>query len=235
MGSTRLPGKILEDIAGQTMLERVVTRVSQSRLITRVIVATTTSRADDETAAAAANLGVGVTRGSEDDVLDRFHDAAAESGAETIVRVCADSPFIDPVVCDQAVDAFRSADPRVDYASNKLNPTFPLGLDVEVFSRNALELAWHESTETFERSHVTVHMYQNPHVFRLLPVTTDGSFHDMRWTVDTPEDLAFARAVFERLDGRTSFGWREIVSLLDREPALAEINSHVRPRYVTEG
>lgn len=235
MGSTRLPGKILEEIAGQTMLERVVARVSQSRLITSVIVATTTSGADDETARAAARLGVGVTRGSEADVLDRFHDAAAESGAETIVRVCADSPFIDPVVCDQAVSAFISADPRVDYASNKLNPTFPLGLDVEVFSRDALELAWNESTETFERSHVTVHMYQNPHVFRLLPVTTEGSFHDMRWTVDTPDDLAFARAVFERLENRTSFGWREIVSLLEREPSLAEINSHVGTRHVTEG
>lgn len=235
MGSTRMPGKILEDIAGRTMLARVVERVSQSRSITRVVVATSTSHDDDETAAAATALGVGVARGSEDDVLDRFHDAAAEFGAETIVRICADSPFIDPAVCDQAVEAFLSADPRVDYASNKLNPTFPLGLDVEVFSRDALELAWHESTEMFERSHVTVHMYQNPHIFRLLPVTTEGSFHDMRWTVDTPDDLTFARAVFERLEDGTRFGWREIVALLEREPALAEINSHVRPRHVTEG
>lgn len=235
MGSERLPGKILEDIAGQTMLARVVERVSQSRLITQVVVATTTSRVDDATAAAAAELGVEVARGSEEDVLDRFREAAGQYRAATIVRVCADSPFIDPVVCDHAINAFLSADPPVDYASNKLDPSFPLGLDVEVFSRDALELAWHESTETFERSHVTVHMYRNPHAFRLLPVTTDGNFHGMRWTVDTPDDLRFARAVFKRLGGRTDFGWMEIVALLEREPQLTAINSQVRPRHVTEG
>ena len=235
MGSERLPGKILKDIAGQSMLARVIGRVSQSRLITQVVVATTTSSADDATAAAAAELGVGVARGSEDDVLDRFHAAAESFGADTVVRVCADSPFFDPAVCDQAIDAFRSADPAVDYASNKLQPSFPLGLDVEVFSRDALERAWQESTEAFERSHVTVYMYQNPRLFRLLPVTADRDLHSMRWTVDTPEDLEFARHVFERLGGRSDFGWLDIVALIEREPELAAINSRLMPKHVTEG
>lgn len=235
MGSERLPGKILEDIAGETMLARVVGRVRQSQLISRVIVATTTSRADDATAAAAAELGVGVTRGSEEDVLDRFHDAAERHGAETIVRVSADSPFVDPTVCDQAIDSFLSANPAVDYASNKLKPSFPLGLDIEVFSRDALERAWQESTEAFERSHVTVYMYQNPRLFRLLPITTERNLHSMRWTVDTPDDLEFARRVFGRLGGRGDFGWLEVVALVEREPELSAINSHVQPRHVTEG
>jgi spore coat polysaccharide biosynthesis protein SpsF (cytidylyltransferase family) len=136
MGSERLPGKVLLDIEGQTMLERVVRRVQNAKSIDEVVVATTDRPADIVVIGEAERLGVKVVRGNEDDVLDRFRQAAVESNAETIVRVSADSPFVDPEVTDMVVDAFRSQD--VDYASNKLNPSFPLGLDVEAFSRDAL-------------------------------------------------------------------------------------------------
>lgn len=235
MGSGRLPGKVLLDIEGHTMLERVVRRVEQSRLTNRVVVATTTAAPDDAVAEAAARIGVDFTRGSEMDVLDRYHQAAEEFDAQVIVRVSADSPFVDPKVCDQAIEAYLSAQPAVEYASNKLSPTFPLGLDVEVFSRDALDRSWREATETFQRAHVTVYMYQNPSLFRLLPVTSDRDLHSMRWTVDTPEDLAFARAVFQRLDGRNDFSWLDVVEIVEREPELADINSHVRPKHVSDG
>src|SRR5678816_3469510 len=142
MGSERLPGKVLLDIEGQTMLERVVRRIQRSSSIDDVVIATTDRPADVVVAGEAEKIGVKVVRGDEDDVLDRFRQAAIESGAATIVRVSADSPLVDPEVIDMVVDAFLSHD--VDYASNKLEPTFPLGLDVEAFSRDALESAWQD-------------------------------------------------------------------------------------------
>jgi spore coat polysaccharide biosynthesis protein SpsF (cytidylyltransferase family) len=233
MGSERLPGKILLDIEGQSMLERVVRRVQKSTSIDKVVVATTTETSDDEAARIAASLGVIVSRGSEDDVLDRYRQAAEETGARTIVRVSADSPFVDPEITNMVVDAFLSSD--ADYASNKLDPSFPLGLDVEAFSREALERAWKEAKELYERAHVTLRIYSEPSEFKLLPVTTTPNRHHMRWTVDTEEDLRFAREVFSRLGGSNDFSWREVVELIEKEPELAEINAHLRPKDVTAG
>jgi spore coat polysaccharide biosynthesis protein SpsF len=233
MGSERLPGKVLLDIEGQTMLERVVRRVQNAKSIDEVVVATTDRPADIVVVGEAERLGVKVVRGNEDDVLDRFRQAAVESNAETIVRVSADSPFVDPEVTDMVVDAFRSQD--VDYASNKLNPSFPLGLDVEAFSRDALETTWNEATEPYERSHVTVRMYSSTSALRVLPVTTTPDRHDWRWTVDTPEDLEFARQVFRRLGGGNEFSWRDVVTLLEQNPELAAINSSIRPKPIEHG
>ena len=236
MNSTRLPGKVLLPIEGESMLERVVRRVQRAKSIDKVVVATTEDPADDAVAEAAEMFGVHVTRGSEEDVLDRFHQAAEETAAAHIVRVCADSPFVDPDVCDMVVDAYRSS--GADYASNKLDPSFPLGLDVEIFSRETLEKTWNEAKEPHERAHVTLHMYapasgKSPLVLK--PVVTTPDRHDWRWTVDTLEDLDFAREAFRRLGGRDDFSWLDVVKLVDDDPALAEINSHLKPKDVTEG
>lgn len=235
MNSERLPGKVLLDIAGQSMLERVVVRLREAQLIDEIIVATTANAADDAIVTACDALGVSVSRGSEDDVLGRFANAIRQREPAACVRVSADSPFVDPEVCDMVIRRFMEADPPVDYASNKLQPSFPLGLDVEVFSRGALMRADRDAREPFERSHVTVFMYQHPALFRLLPVTNDVDLHEMRWTVDTPDDLAFAREVFTRFDGRNDFSWREVVSLVEREPRIAGLNRHVKAKPLSSG
>lgn len=233
MSSTRLPGKVLLDIEGQTMLERVVRRVQLATAIDSVVLATTTEEADEATATAGDELGIQVIRGSEDDVLDRFRQAAIETDAETIVRVSADSPLIDPEVTNMVVDAYLSSD--ADYASNKLQPSFPLGLDVEAFSRDALESVWDTAKEPYERAHVTVAMYSGGSPLKLLPVTTTPNRHSWRWTVDTVQDLRFAREIFKRFGGGNGFSWREVAELIEREPALADINGHLRPKDVTAG
>jgi spore coat polysaccharide biosynthesis protein SpsF (cytidylyltransferase family) len=236
MNSTRLPGKVLLPIEGASMLERVVRRVQRAKSIDKVVVATTEDPADDAVAEAAEAMGVHVTRGSEEDVLDRFRQAAEETGATHIVRVCADSPFVDPDVCDMVVDAYHSS--GADYASNKLDPSFPLGLDVEVFSRETLEETWNEAKEPHERAHVTLHMYapaSGKSSLVLKPVVTTPDRHEWRWTVDTLEDLDFAREAFRRMGGRDDFSWLDVVKLIDEDPALAEINSHLKPKDVTEG
>ena len=235
MGSERLPGKVLLDIAGETMLSRVVTRVRQSKLIDEVVVATTTNGMDQAIVDECARLGVRITRGSEEDVLGRYVEAAAFANADVIVRVSADSPLVDPEVTDRVVFAFLSADPPVDYASNKLLPSFPLGLDVEAFSRDALLRAARDAEEPYERAHVTVHMYSRLDQFTLLPVTADRNLHHWRWTVDTPEDLEFARGVFSRLGRGNDFSWKDVVTLVEREPALAGLNSHVAGKPITAG
>lgn len=233
MGSERLPGKVLLDIAGQTMLERVVRRVQKAKSIDRLVVATSTKEADNGIAQLATRLGVHITRGREDDVLDRFRQAALETRASTIVRVSADSPFVDPEVTDMVVDAYLTSD--ADYASNKLEASFPLGLDVEAFSREALDTIAKEATESYERAHVTLAIYSEPGRFKLLPVTTTPNRHGWRWTVDTNEDLRFAREVFSRLGGSNDFSWMDVVGLIEKEPKLAEINSHLKPKDVAAG
>ena len=217
------------------MLERVVRRVQRAQLIDKVVVATSTNRADDEIVVVCETLGVASTRGSEDDVLDRFRNTAAAYDATTCVRVCADSPLIDASVCDLAVGTLLESNPAADYASNKIEPSYPLGLDVEAFTRGALERAWNGARNLHERSHVTVHMYQRPGAFRLLAVRDAVNRRDWRWTVDTEEDLEFMRQVFSRLDGRNDFSYAEVVSLIDGDPSLPIINSHVRAKAVTEG
>jgi spore coat polysaccharide biosynthesis protein SpsF len=233
MGSERLPGKVLLDIEGQTMLERVVRRVQKAKTIDSIIVATTERPADIAIVAEAEKAGATVFRGSEDDVLDRFHGAAVKSGAATIVRVSADSPFVDPEVTDMVVDAYMSQD--VDYASNKLSPSFPLGLDVEAFSRAALESTWKEATKPYERAHVTVRMYSSPVSMRLLPVTTTPDRHAWRWTVDTPQDLEFAREVFRRLGRGNDFSWLDVVGLIDEHPEIAAINAGIESKPIELG
>lgn len=235
MASRRLPGKVLLDIAGQSMLERVVRRVRRASHMEETVVATSTNTADDPVVAECERIGVPVFRGSEDDVLDRYRNAAMAHDAAICVRIGADSPLIDPRVCDLTVLALRGSDPPVDYASNKINPTYPLGLDVEAFTREALERTWAAASDPYERSHVTVHMYQNPAAFRLLAVRDVVDRHQWRWTVDTQDDLEFARQVFARLSGSNEFGFEEVVDLIEREPDLARINAHVRTRDLIEG
>ena len=226
MGSRRLPGKVLADILGRPMLERVLTRLGRAQSTDELVVATSRGPDDDPIIALCQRLGVPCTRGSAQDVLDRIHQAAAEHQAETIVRITADCPLIDPELVDETVRAFQQAAPAVDFACNRLpwDRTYPIGTDTEVCSREALDVAWREALLPNQREHVMPYFYENPERFRLLHVrSSDSSLGEMRWTVDESEDLAFVREIYGRF-GSDDFTWRDVVDLLRREPALARIN-----------
>lgn len=233
MGSTRLAGKVLEDIGGRTMLARVVERAERSRLLDGVRVATTTGPEDDAIVEECRQLDVPVHRGSAEDVLDRYRGAAVRFEADPIVRITSDCPLLDPEVLDEAIALFRKEEP--DYASNVTVRSFPQGLDVEVFRRSALEAAWREATKPYERVHVTPFLYQHPDRFRLTTLRAEADYSEYRWTVDTAEDLVFVRAVYSRLRGDGRFGWRDVLQLLEREPQLADLNRHVRQKALEEG
>jgi spore coat polysaccharide biosynthesis protein SpsF len=230
MGSRRLPGKVLADIAGQPMLARVVARVRRACTLDEVVVATSRLVEDDPIAELCRQMEVPCSRGSAEDVLDRYHQAAVEHQAEVIVRITGDCPLIDPDLIDETVRGFQSASPPVDFACNRLSwdRTYPIGTDTEVCSRKALDEAWREADRAHQREHVMPYLYEHPDRFRIIQVrSSDPSLGGLRWTVDEADDLAFVREVYTRFDGRDDFSWREVLDLVREEPALARINAAV--------
>ena len=230
MGSSRLPGKVLQDLGGQSMLSRVVTRLRASRLIGEIVVATTSHSKDDSIVEECSRYSVPFSRGDEDDVLDRYYRAAESNEADIVVRITSDCPLIDPTVTDKTIQDFLQA--RPDYASNTINRTYPRGLDTEVISWNALARAWREARVPYEREHVTPYIIEHRKEFKLLAVTGDQDYSSYRWTVDTPEDLAFVRAVYSRFLMEALFSWRDVLDLLEREPELADLNRSVVQKAV---
>lgn len=218
MGSTRLPGKVLAELGGASMLAQVVARVRLSQRVNLVAVATSREASDDPIAEFCHRADIAYFRGSERDVLDRYREGARFFAADTVVRLTADCPLLDPAIIDRVVNEFFEHD--VDYASNVLNPTFPDGLDVEVFKATALELAWQRSTKPSEREHVTPYLRLAPEFRRWNVESGFGpEMSKVRWTVDEPQDLEFVRKIYAELAGRC-FGMRDVLQLLQINPGI---------------
>ena len=225
MTSTRLPGKIMADVGGQPLLRHVVARARRAQRLDVVAVATTTNQLDDDVERFCRAEGIRYFRGSELDVLDRYYRAAEHFGAEAVVRLTSDCPLLDPLVIDQVMEVFAAGD--YDYVSNTLEPTFPDGLDTEVFWREALARAWRETRLPSEREHVTPYVWKHPALFRLGNVRHDPPLGDLRWTVDEPQDLDFVRAIYQHLGPEPSFGMREVLRLLEARPDLCSLNNGI--------
>ena len=241
--SKRLPDKVLLDIAGQPMLVRVFERTRKARSLDRVVIATTTNPKDSAIEALCRQRGYPCYRGSEHDVLDRYYQAALAEQASVVVRITADCPVIDAQVIDHTVNSFlgepdASGRMPFDFAANRLPPpwgrSYPIGLDTEVCSFEALETAWREAELTHQREHVMPFFYEQPERFRILHVTHDPDYGALRWTVDTPEDLQVMRQIYAHFPGRDDFGWLEILDLFKTHPELAQINALVRHKNYTE-
>jgi glutamate-1-semialdehyde 2,1-aminomutase/spore coat polysaccharide biosynthesis protein SpsF len=223
MSSRRLPGKVLEDLEGAPMLARVVSRARRCPGVDAVLVATSTGPEDDPVAACAAALGVLCHRGSRDDVLDRFYQAAKPHRPERVIRVTADCPFIDPQLIALGLQRHTEG---WDYVSNVAPATFPDGLDFEVFTFAALERAWNEARLPAEREHVTPWIRNHPDLRKANILSSRSSrWSRLRLTVDDPQDLAFARMIWKAL-GRDDFSWGEVIDLLEQQPQLMQHQSH---------
>jgi len=229
MGSSRLPGKVLADIAGRPLLGHMLDRLARSELVHQVAVATTTLPEDNAVADFCRTRGAVCVRGHATDVLDRYRQAADETGAEVIVRLTGDCPLIDPQVVDLCLRTYLEADPPVDLVVNRLpwDRSYPIGLDTEVFGRAALEIAWSEAREAHQREHVVPFLYETPQRFSMIHLEADGDYGGYRWAVDEPQDLEAVRRIFAAFGGRQDFGWREVLRLLEQEPELALINKSV--------
>jgi spore coat polysaccharide biosynthesis protein SpsF len=224
MSSTRLPGKVLLPLAGKPVLEHVVDRVSYCQTIDKVVVATSIDASDDAIKQWCDSRDVSCYRGSLHDVLDRYYHAAREYEADTIVRITADCPAIDPAVVDEVIQGYMSD----KFECYGLAGEFPDGLDCTVFAFAAIERAWREAKLPSEREHVGPYIENNPQWFKTGALVKFSGLAHMRWTLDEPRDLAFLEEVFSRLHRDDAmFHTHDILALLDREPALIEINKNI--------
>jgi spore coat polysaccharide biosynthesis protein SpsF len=227
MSSSRLPGKVLKPILGEPMLARQIERLRRATTIDRLMVATSNDRSDDPIAALCAGLGIDCFRGSLDDVLDRFCQAAEQHQPEQVVRLTGDCPLADPAVID-AVVRFHLAG-GYDYSSNTLHPTFPDGLDVEILRYAVLAEAGREATSAFQREHVTPFIHQQPKRYRLGDVRRSPDLSALRWTVDTAEDFELVSRIYAALyPTKPNFALDDIIALFKSSPDLAKINAAYR-------
>ena len=231
MGSTRLPGKVLKDVEGQPMLARVIDRMQRARTLDEIVVATTNLPADDMIVQLCQKAGWKYFRGSEADVLDRYYQAALQFRAETVVRVTSDCPLIDPEVIDQHVVRLRACWAQADFVTNMALQTFPLGLAVEALPMDVLARMQRLSTTAELREHVTTVAYAQPEWFRIENILHTVDLSHLRWTVDTAQDLELIRLIFRHF-GHDSFGWLEILPVLERHPEWAKLNRSVQPKII---
>jgi spore coat polysaccharide biosynthesis protein SpsF len=231
-GSTRLPGKVLEDLGGRPVLEWVVRAARAATQIDTVIVATSTQAGDDVVAELGDSLGVAVVRGSEDDVLSRFVAALEAHPADAIVRLTADCPLLDPTLIDAVAGAWAAA-PVHDYVSTVLVRCLPRGLDVELVTARAL-CALDRVALGHDRVHVTSRLYAEPSPYRLLGLCVTPLANDLRVTLDTREDLVLLRALVAELPDRPP-AWNDVVAILRARPDLVAINSAVEQKPLAAG
>jgi spore coat polysaccharide biosynthesis protein SpsF len=224
VSSTRLPGKVLKHILGRPMLLLQIERVRRSQGFDKLIVATSTDPSDDAIESLCRMNSIDCFRGSLQDVLDRFYQAALPFKPEHVVRLTGDCPLADPEVIDRVIDVHLKG--SFDYTSNVLEPTYPDGLDVEVVRFSSLAQARHEATLPSHHEHVTLYVHQHPELFRTANVRSEQDLSALRWTVDEPADLEVVKRIYEGIYPKNpEFTTRDILSFLDDHPDLKVLNT----------
>jgi glutamate-1-semialdehyde 2,1-aminomutase len=224
MGSTRLPNKVMKSIGGIPMIELLLVRLSQAKELTQVVVATSVDESNQVLVDFVRKLGYACEQGSENDVLDRYLQAAHTHGADVVVRITGDCPLVDPDLVDAVIKRFKTAD--LDYLSNNNPPTYPDGLDIEVFTLAALAKAARETDKPYDREHVTPYL-REPGLFKIATFQNDEDLSSCRWTVDEPVDFAVIEKIFEYFHPRTNFGWREVLELEKNQQDIFRINKSI--------
>jgi len=233
VGSSRLPGKVMKIINKKPLLYFVVNQLKNCKIPGKLVVATSTKKIDDPIVSYVQSIDIEVFRGEENDVLDRFYKCALNFGDKTIVRICADSPFIDPNVVDQCITEFQKG--QFDYFSNTIKNQnkkwiqhyngFPLGFAVEVFTLDALKIAWTEAKLSSDREHVTEYIFHNPDKFRLGSFSCPSDYSYLRLVVDYPEDFQLVEEVIGHFDVKHCYSLKELVDFFYKNPEFKKINS----------
>ena len=225
MGSTRLPGKVLKMVNGKPLIEILLHRLSHSRKIDQIILATSEDRENDQLAEMVENIGFEVFRGSKSDVLERYYQAAKRYSPEAVVRITGDCPIIDPQLVDEVIGLYQEN--NVDYVSNTEPPTYPDGLDAEVFSFTALEMTNSKAEKSFEREHVTPFIRTNRQ-FKRANYSNKTDLSGERWTVDDPEDFEVIKNIIKHFAPDLDFSWQDVLKLKKSRPELFEANFGIR-------
>ena len=226
VSSTRYPNKIFADLFGKPLLYHVVNRLKKSKRIQHIVIATTVNSLDNAIENWAIQNKIDCFRGDEENVLSRFYFAAKKFNAEIIVRITADDPFKDFEIIDNVVDTLINQ--KLSFAYNNKPPTFPEGLDTEVFTFNALETAYKNSNDLFEQEHVTQYFYRNKDKFPQANIKHSTNISNLRWTIDTEKDMEMARCVYNDLyHEKEIFLMNDILDLIKKRPEIAMMNQDV--------
>jgi glutamate-1-semialdehyde 2,1-aminomutase len=225
MGSTRLPGKVLIPIADRPIIELLLTRLSKSKEIDEIIVATSINSQNDQLQLVVESLGYKCTRGSENDVLDRFYQSAKSLKADIVVRITGDCPLVDSALVDQCIQGFKKS--QVDFFSNTRPMTYPDGLDVEIMTFNSIDRANKETNSSFDREHVTPYIC-NSDSFSKSSMQYTEDLSNQRWTVDEPEDLIVVTNVFEYFSPNIFFDWKQVLELSRSQSKLFQENQKIK-------
>jgi len=233
MGAERLPGKVLMDIVGRPMLWHIINRVRHSKYINKIIIATTTNKDDDQIENFCKTYNIDFYRGNEDDVLDRYYQAAELWNTDIIVRITSDCPLIDSDVINKVIYSYLKNKNNFKGASNVIRRTYPRGLDTEVISFSTLERVWNDAKKDYQREHVTIYIYEHLDQFKMCSVENKENLSSFRWTVDEEKDLEFVRTIYKKLyQERKIFLMRDVLRLLEREPYLKEINKNIKQKNI---
>ena len=227
MGSKRLPGKVLAEVAGKPMLWHIVDRLRRSRLVDEVVIATSSTAENLPIVRMAEESGMPYYAGSEADLMDRFYWAGLKFSADAVVRITADCPLVDPRIVDKVVGCFLENRPRYEYVSNcRPAASYPHGLDVEVISFGLIERLWNETKDPFRREWFTTNIFENPQKYPQFCLKSEKDLSHIRLTVDYPEDLELVRYVFGKLYSENScFYLEDILKLFSEDPSVFEINA----------
>ncbi len=226
LGSSRLPGKVLMPLGGKPSVQHVIERARLVRGVDEVVLATSTASIDDPLANFCKTFSVPVVRGSEEDVLDRYYQAAKAARADVVIRITGDCPLLDPDESAKVLEAFHSS--GADYISNVHPPTLPDGLDTEVFSFKALETAWKQAEKKSEREHVTLYISTHPEQFCLKSISNSVDLSGHRWTLDEERDYRMLSAVYDELTQRGQFGTLDqVLGILRDRPDIARLNGSI--------
>ena len=225
MGSTRFPGKVMRPIGfGVPMIEVLLSRLKKSKMIDEIILATSTDLKNNPLVDHVSKLGYIVFQGSENDVLDRYYNAALQHRCDAIVRITGDCPLVDPEIVDIVIDLYKNS--NADYACNTSPPTYPDGLDVEVFSFSSLEIAWREAKTNYECEHVTPFIRKSGK-FKVKNIVNSKDYSNERWTVDEPEDYKVVKSIFNYFSPRIDFTWNEVLQLRNIRHDIFSANQHL--------
>lgn len=237
VGSTRLPGKILKEICGKTILHHEIDRLKKCKEIDEIVIATTDKEDDDKIVNEAKKLSVKYFRGSENDVLSRFYYAAKENNADIIVRVTSDCPCIDFEILDKMLIYFKDKykEKQIDYLSNTINRTYPRGYDIEIFTFSALEKSYINAKKEYEREHVTPYIYDKTNNFLKLSFENKDDYSEYRVTLDTIEDFIVIKNIFENLYYKNPyFKLNDVVQYLNNNLHIVDINKHIEQKKLGE-
>ncbi|KUG25635.1 n-acetylneuraminate cytidylyltransferase [hydrocarbon metagenome] len=233
--SSRLPNKILLEVLGKPLLIRLLERISTSKLVGKIVVATSTEKDDNPIEKLCKENNIEIYRGSLNDLLDRHYQVAKIFNADAVVKIPSDCPLIDPSVIDKVIEHFLDNIDKYDYVSNLHPATYPDGNDVEIISFKTIERAWKEATKIFEREHTTPYIWENKDKFRIGNVEWETGLDystTHRWTIDYEEDYLFIKAVYDELyKKKTNFGINDILNLLKEKPYIYRINEKHLGKY----